>query len=71
MKKSTFQKNIILSLAVLTAIVSMMILITGGAEMNLALTSILYMAATFSLGTVGLISLMPPAKKLQPIRVKK
>jgi hypothetical protein len=32
MKKSTFQKNIILSLAVLTAFVSVMVLITAGAE---------------------------------------
>lgn len=71
MKKSTFQKNIILSLALITAIVSIMVLITGASEMSVAVTSVLYIAATFSLGTVSILTLMRPVKKLQPIRVKR
>lgn len=71
MRKSTFQKNIILSLAVLTAIVSIVVLIGNAGEMNVALTSVLYLVATFSLGTLGILALTPPVKKLQPIRVKK
>lgn len=58
-------------MAVLTAIASIVVLITNAGEMNLASTSVLYLLATFSLGMLGILALTPPVKKLQPIRVKR
>lgn len=71
MKKTANQHHIILIAAVLTAMISISVLMINSNEMNSVFSTVFYLAATFSLGTIGMLSIFRPVAKLQPVRVKR